>query len=387
MNTDRPIICIVSPGEPAYSETFVRAHIERLPAETHVLYGGPLPTHADGEPLVTEYSLSQRVRFRVERQFRGLLWDGEAKQAAAIERFVRQHEVQAVLAEYGPTGVAMMELCQRMGLPLIVHFHGFDAYRLDVLNGTVGKRYPDLFAAASALVVVSTAMQDQLMDLGAPKPKLHYNPYGIDLALFHAANPASNPPTFVAVGRFVDKKAPYLTLMAFAELARRVPAARLIMAGDGDLWEACQRMAHVLGVAAAVEFRGVCSHSQVANLMQQGRGFVQHSVSAFSGDSEGTPVAILEASAAGLPIVATRHAGIPDVVVEGETGFLVDEGDVAAMAEAMLSLALEPQLAARMGQAGRRRIEWCFSMEKSIGNLWRIIEATMKGRDDACAAG
>ncbi|MEA3377274.1 MAG: glycosyltransferase, partial [Chloroflexota bacterium] len=123
---------------------------------------------------------------------------------------------------------------------------------------------------------------------------------------------------------------------------------------------------------------GVSSHADLANAMRAARGFVQHSVQAFSGDSEGTPVAVLEAGASGLPVVATRHAGIPDVVVEGETGFLVDEGDVHAMAEGMVRLASMPDLAGRMGAAARKRIEEHFSMEKSIANLWRIITSAME---------
>ena len=127
-----------------------------------------------------------------------------------------------------------------------------------------------------------------------------------------------------------------------------------------------------------MELLGRCPHSEVGALMQQARAFVQHSVRALSGDSEGTPVAVIEAGASGLPVVATRHAGIPDVIIEGETGFLVDEGDVAGMAAYMIQLARGPALAAGMGQAGRKRIEEHFSMEKSIGNLWKIIESVIE---------
>ena len=95
----------------------------------------------------------------------------------------------------------------------------------------------------------------------------------------------------------------------------------------------------------------------------------------FRGD--GTPVAVLEASATGLPVVATRHAGIPDVVLDGETGLLVDEGDVEGMAAQMIRLADDPELAARLGRAGRQRVCAEFSMEKSIAGLWSIIEGAI----------
>ena len=115
--------------------------------------------------------------------------------------------------------------------------------------------------------------------------------------------------------------------------------------------------------------------------MRRVRCFVQHSVEAASGDCEGTPVAIIEAGATGLPVVATRHGGIPDVVIEGETGFLVDEHDVDGMAHCMLRLAEDPALAGRLGEAARARIESCFSMQRSIGELWRIIQSCVRSDD------
>jgi glycosyltransferase involved in cell wall biosynthesis len=111
--------------------------------------------------------------------------------------------------------------------------------------------------------------------------------------------------------------------------------------------------------------------------MRQARAFVQHSVQTSYGDSEGTPVGILEGGAAGLPVVATRHAGIQDVIIDGETGLLVDEGDVDSMAESMIRLGENPVLAAELGKAARKRICAEFSMEKSIDNLWGIIETTI----------
>jgi glycosyltransferase involved in cell wall biosynthesis len=109
--------------------------------------------------------------------------------------------------------------------------------------------------------------------------------------------------------------------------------------------------------------------------MRRARGFVQHSVEAESGDCEGTPVGILEAGASGLPVISTRHGGIPEVVVEGETGLLVDEKDVPGMAAHMIRLIREPDLAAQLGLAARRRVEALFTMERSLGQLWSVIRS------------
>jgi len=217
-------------------------------------------------------------------------------------------------------------------------------------------------------------MERKLISLGAPRGKVHYNPYGIDCHQFGGANPLKAPPAFVAVGRFVEKKAPQLTLKAFAGVHRMVPEARLRMIGDGPLLEECRALAAELGINDAVTFLGAQAHEVVQEEMRVARCFVQHSVEAHNGDSEGTPVGILEAGASGLPVVSTCHAGIPDVVIEGETGFLVDERDIEEMQKKMLRLAQDPELGGRMGRSARQHIETNFSQGHSIGRLWSIIE-------------
>jgi len=109
--------------------------------------------------------------------------------------------------------------------------------------------------------------------------------------------------------------------------------------------------------------------------MSQARAFVQHSVEASDGDCEGMPVSILEAGATGIPVVSTRHGGIPDAVIEGKTGLLVDERDVAGMAQHMFQLAKHPALADQLGRAARVKMRSEFSMERSISRLWYIIES------------
>jgi glycosyltransferase involved in cell wall biosynthesis len=107
--------------------------------------------------------------------------------------------------------------------------------------------------------------------------------------------------------------------------------------------------------------------------MQQSRVFVQHSLVPKSGDSEGTPVGIIEAGASGLPVVSTRHAGITDVVIHGKTGFLVDEGDIDGMAKYMYRILSDTELAIKMGKRARQHISDNFNMDVSIANLRAIL--------------
>jgi glycosyltransferase involved in cell wall biosynthesis len=296
---------------------------------------------------------------------------GESLNTEVTSAYVRafaQNEVAAVLAEYGETGVQVMAACQRMKLPLVVHFHGYDASVHAVLEQQ-REAYQAMFEQAAAIIAVSRSMERKLVSLGAAPEKVHYNPCGIDCTMFAGASPAAAPPLFIAVGRFVEKKAPHLTIKAFRQVHQAMPESRLRMIGDGPLLEEARELANQLGLNDAVTFLGSQTPEVVQQEMRNARCFVQHSIQAPSGDCEGTPVGLLEAGATGLPVVSTRHAGIPDVVLEGETGFLVDEGDTEGMAAHMLRIAQDPELAARLGAASRQRVVNHFSIERSISGL------------------
>jgi glycosyltransferase involved in cell wall biosynthesis len=363
-------LCVVTPYPPAPSETFIQGHVTGLPASTLLVHGWR-PTVGDRPVL----SLPSRVAHKAWRMLRGNGIEPEA--TAAYVKAFKHHGAEAVLAEYGPTGVRTMAACRRLGIPLIVHFHGFDASVRSVLEQHA-QTYPAMFRNAAAIVAVSQSMRSGLIALGARAAKVHYNPCGVDCRQFGGARPAEAPPVFVAVGRFVEKKAPELTIRAFAEAVRSHPAARLHMIGDGPLQDDCRRLAAELGVDGAVTFLGTQPPAVVQEEMRKARAFVQHSIEAANGDREGTPVGILEAGASGLPVVATLHGGIPDVVVSGETGFLVAEKDVASMARHMVAVADSPELAGRMGRQARERIAAHFSSERSLNRLWSIIEATRR---------
>jgi len=368
------VVCIVSPQENAYSQTFVRAHRDYLPAQVKSLYANDYENVSDEHGPLLRVALGPRLRRAVLR--RSLKLDANYFHQQELQQFLVKNRIEAVLAEFGPTATLVMDACAKVRVPLIAHFHGFDAYRRHTL-ATFGRRYPELFEIAAAIIAVSHDMETQLKSLGAPAEKIHYNSCGVEPSVFAGADPLHNPPTFVAVGRFVSKKAPHLTLLAFMETLQKIPDARLIMIGDGPLWEACYQMTKALGLAHAVDLPGPKSHAEVAAAMQQARAFVQHSTRTQDGDSEGTPVAVLEAGASGLPVIATRHAGIKDAVIDQKTGLLVNEGDINGMAAQMVRLAQDAQLATDLGKAAREWISAEYSMTRSIQNLWGVIESTM----------
>lgn len=365
-----PSLCVVTPYRPALTETFIRSHIDNLPARVVTVHGW--------RPSIDEKPVLSRPQLALYKLWRTISRSGlERETTTAYLKVFQQYRVDAVLAEYGETGVLVMEACRTAQIPLIVHFHGYDASVRSVLEAH-SKTYPAMLSEAAAVIAVSRAMQRKLLSLGAPAEKVHYNPYGIDCYRFKGSDAANSQPVFLSVGRFVDKKAPQLTLRAFAEVYRAYPEARLRMIGDGPLLEECENLAHQFGIGEAITFLGAQPHTVVQAEMRAARCFVQHSIEAPSGDCEGTPVGILEAGASGLPVISTRHAGIPDVVLDEETGLLVDERDVKGMAERMLRLARDPEFAATLGRAARQRIETHFTMDQSLTKLWNVIASCIR---------
>ncbi|MDJ0556882.1 MAG: glycosyltransferase [Microcoleaceae cyanobacterium MO_207.B10] len=335
------VVCVAHPNKSAYSETFIRAHIEHLPAKVIDLHGVWFPLR---------YNQSE------------------------LKQFLLENHVDAVLAEFGPTGVAMMDICQEIGLPLIVHFHGADANRNDIVFGEVGQHYPELFQKAAAIVTPSNFLRERVLKLGASPQKVIVNYNGVDTSLFTEAYPALSPPTFIAVSRFVDVKGPQLSILAFKKVVEACHDARLIMVGDGPLLESCQQLARALEISSSIDFLGVKQHSEIIDIMHSGRAFIQHSIRTSDGQCEALGIVFLEAGASGLPVVGTFSGGIPEVVTDGETGLLVAECDINRMAECMLRLAENPNLAEELGKAASRRVSTNFSMDKSSSGLWKIIK-------------
>jgi colanic acid/amylovoran biosynthesis glycosyltransferase len=370
-------VCIVQPGFGPTSESFIRAHAEYLPADVTVVHG--VPPILENRPVLGR-SLASRALRKALMLIAGRRWEGELTRAY-LKAF-RETRPDVVLAEYGPMGVGVMDALSRLGIPLVVHFHGYDASMRSVLKEHAAS-YPVLFERATAIIAVSRAMERKLISLGAPAEKVHCNPYGVDCRVFGGARPRESDAVFLAVGRFVEKKAPHLTISAFSKVLASCAGARLRMIGDGPLLKSSQALAIQLGIQHAVTFLGARYNAFVQDEMRRARAFVQHSMQAPSGDCEGTPVAILEAGATGLAVVSTRHAGIPDVVIEHETGFLVDEGDVDGMASCMRLLATDAELAQTMGDAARQRVERQFAVEQSIARLWAII---MRGAGGTAAS-
>jgi len=197
-------------------------------------------------------------------------------------------------------------------------------------------------------------------------------PCGIEASEFnHEAE--KDPSLVVAVGRFVEKKAPDLTIEAFARVCRIRPTARLEMIGDGPLLARCRAIAKKLGLEDSVVFHGACDHSFVKDKLAQASIFVQHSVRAKNGDMESQGISLLEAMACAAPVVTTRHNGFVETVLDSETGFLVDEFDMSGMVNRVLELLADDGKRVAFGRNGRQRVVEHYDANILAGRLREIL--------------
>jgi glycosyltransferase involved in cell wall biosynthesis len=167
-------------------------------------------------------------------------------------------------------------------------------------------------------------------------------------------------------------------LLAFAKALALVPHAKLVMIGDGPLMPVVQRLVSALHLEEHVRLDGARDHLYIVQTLKNASVFMQHSVIASDGDREGTPVAVLEAAAAGIPVVATRPEGIAEVV---ETGLLVEEGDIDGMGDALVEMLSNPSRARRLGEEARRRVKASYSLELSMERLGEILEGAISQSD------
>jgi colanic acid/amylovoran biosynthesis glycosyltransferase len=203
--------------------------------------------------------------------------------------------------------------------------------------------------------------------------KIHRVYNGIDLNDFRRSDFSSPIPSIIAVGRLIEKKG-FTDLIRACEVVRkRGREFRCQIIGEGPLQEPLRAQIDDGGLAGQVEVAGPHSQSEVRSRLAGATLFVLPCIAEPSGAMDNLPTVIMEAMAAGLPVVSTQIGGIPEMVVESETGLLVSPNDPSALADAIEKLLVDPALAKEFGQAGCERACALFSIEKSVRELLRLF--------------
>jgi glycosyltransferase involved in cell wall biosynthesis len=364
-----------------YSETFIRYHAENiLPGATALVALKPVAVflpQIDSDDCFAFCRKKPLLPKKIDRMLRfvagGSIYYPGNNASNLLADFLRKRGVKVLLAEYGPVGCAVERACRMAGVKLYVHFHGYDASRL-FNRRYVRHSYRWLFESAKGFIFPSNFLAQQLCDnTGIPRnDRIHVVPCCVQPDEFCAMQPKDNK-LLLSVGRFVPKKGPQETILAFSKLLQNLPGLRLEMIGDGKLLPICKELVQTLDIKDHVVFHGSKPHDFVKEKMKRATLFLQHSVTAPDGDMEGLPVALLEAMASGAVVVSTKHSGIVEAVINGKTGFLVEEHDVEDMADKCLRLLRDMNMINAMRASARNRIEEFYSVDKQVSSLKKIM--------------
>jgi len=350
------------------SETFIAAQAEGLEG-CAVLYLGRDRCGA-GPPNAKTLALCDLPE---QRERRARIWQVLSRDPRAYLRLLDGRAPALIHAHFGVEGVYALRIAQRLRIPLVTTFHGFDATQTSTAMLRSGK--PSWWN----YVLHRRELARHGIALRFPESRtvVHYT--GVDTTAIRPTPTRSAVPTILHVARLVEAKGTRYLLAAFAKLARKYPEAELQIVGEGPLEAALRAQAGNLGVSSAVRFLGARPHAEVLKLMSSAWVLSLPSVTARSGDSEGLGMVLLEAAASGVPVVATWHNGIPEVVIDGVTGFLCAERDVDALSERLGELLRDEGLRSRMGNAARLRVEQHFDLRRQSAALVRMYNELLEG--------
>ncbi len=340
-----------------FSQTFVYEEIRQ-----HTRYGV--------EVFCRHRELAERFPFSPVH-VGGPLYGVTCRSSAFDARF-RASRFSVVHAHFGLGAVYARPFARRHRLPLLVTFHGYDVPLLSSPKRWLPQhlRYavqgPRVLRDMTLGLCASTELKLMLERLGVPSDRLRVHRLGIDLQQFVPGTRRSDRCEVVMIGRFVAKKGFEYGLAAYAEVAREESSLHLTLVGDGDRGPALRRLAASLGVADRVSFTGPLAPDRVAALLAESHILLAPSVVDRDGNRESGLIVAKEASACGTVPIGTMHGGIPDIIDDGSTGYLVPERDSAALADRLRRLVRDPALRDRLGVNAQEK------MRREYDNVARV---------------
>jgi len=319
--------------------------------------------------------LTRRVLSRAEYSY-------QAASLSALYRLAnlcsRSRRYDIVHAHFGPVGNRFRFTRELWQAPLLVTFYGYDF-------GSVPRKeghgvYGKLFQTADRIIAISEYARRQVEQLGCSSERLHKIPLGLCLEEFPFAERVLKPgetARILTVGRLVEKKGHEYSIRAVAKLRDQHAKVRYDILGDGPLRLKLAGLIGQLGLKDTVFLHGAGGAKSVQERMVQAHLFVLASVTAADGDQEGQGLVLQEAQASGLPVIATEHAAFPEGIAMGQSGFLVPERNVDALAERLDYLIRRPELWPAMGRTGRKHVETHYDIRALNARLVQLYTETI----------
>ncbi|KAB1661087.1 glycosyltransferase [Pseudoclavibacter sp. CFCC 13796] len=302
----------------------------------------------------------------------------------ALSRLIRTPSTRPALvhAHFLQSAMQIRISLAAQKIPLVVTLHGQDVTSYPDSPSRLGSfgvrlrhtAIRDTLDQASLIIAVSEFIREKAIALGAPSEKVIVHHIGTRIQAIQPSQPKKYDVLFV--GRLVEKKGVATLIDALSTVSKQMPVHAAII-GDGPLRTELQRRATLS--TAQIDFLGSQSHESVGELLLQSRLFCLPSQTAANGDSEGLPMVLLEAMGARLPIVSTRHSGIPEAVISRETGLLSAEADSSGLAADILTILSDSRLASEYGLRGRERLETSFSLSTQTRLLEEHYRAVLAG--------
>lgn len=306
------------------------------------------------------------------------------KDVKKINEFLKRHKVDILHFHYGTDAGVYYPFLKQTSIPSVVSFYGYDCSGFPKRLFNYGKYYlkKRVFPYISRIFAMSEDMKNDLIKINAPEEKILVHYYGSDVKKFDLSRKYSNNSiiTFLIISGLVPQKGHLFLLKSFNEAYKENKNIRLRIFGSGKLENEIKNFIKKNNMSEYVEFLGKLTYGSDQHLteLQNADVFIHPSVTDKNGNKEGIPGAIVEAMAAGLPIISTFHAGIPYVIEDGITGLLVNEWDVRALTQRILELAAKPELRKRIGESAKRYAILNLDLFAKEKELERIYEEILK---------
>ncbi len=292
--------------------------------------------------------------------------------------FLEKGPYDILHCQFGDLGFEGLCLKQVLGgiSKLVISFRGYDATK-DLRRDP--ERYEKLFEAGDLFLPVSHFLKDLITHHGCHEEKTVVLRSGVDCEKFtystkHA--PIDKPVNVITVGRLVEKKGIVYAIEAVSQVLKSGRRMNYTIVGEGLLRDELERVIKNLGLEGVVRLIGGKSHEEVVCILRESHVFLAPSVTAQNGDQEGIPNVLKEAMAMGLPVISTWHSGIPELVEDEVSGFLVEERNVVALADRLQYLIDHPESWSQMGKAGRLRVEQDFN-DKTLNDQLETLYSTV----------
>jgi len=315
-----------------------------------------------------------RVR---EQHLDGFPWQVGKRETAAIQSILTEENCLLLHVFFGNVAIHLLPLLRKLSIPLVVSIHGADVAS-EFSRGGQRKALEEVFSLSERVVCRSESLRQRIVDLGCPAEKTALGRTAVPETKFQVRTPPESEQwVFVQACRMVPKKGLETTLRAFAHFLQKYPNSHLHLAGDGPLLSELEKLVQRRGLTSSVTLHGFLSQDKLCDLLQQAHVFIHPSEDPGDGNVEGIPNSMLEAMMSGLPVLATRHGGIPEAVTNGKEGILVEEKDAEGLGQAMEKIAQTQGDLEKMSQAAREKVMEQFSQEKRTVQLAALYEEVL----------